>query len=66
MQVMSRLLLPASALFEAALSVASLGVNQGGGEGSSMLTQAAIVAPCMLPLEKSSALICSADIRYVS
>ena len=63
MQVASRLLLPASAMFEAALSTASLGMSHGGGESSPMLTHAAIIAPCMLPIEKTGMLSCSADVR---
>ena len=63
LQVASRLLLPASAMFEAALSAASLGMSQDGGESSPMLTHAAITAPCMLPTEKTDMLTCSADVR---
>lgn len=63
MQVASRLLLPASAMFEAAFSIASLGMSHSGREPSPILTHAAIIAPCMLPVEKSDVLTCSADVR---
>ena len=62
-QVASRLLLPASALFEAALSVASLALSNGGVEVGSMLTHAAIIAPCTLPLADGGALTCLIDTR---